>query len=54
MSASFPNQGDVLAASAAAGAFNVIAPAEETLVDLRRRIDAMEWPERNKSRTGPE
>jgi hypothetical protein len=59
MSASFANQGDVLAAAAAAGAFDVIAPGstrsaegnairpfninvpEETLVDLRRRMDAM-------------
>ena len=61
---SLPNRRDLLAASAAAGAMNVLptgAPraaevdairpfrvniSEEELVDLRRRIKATKWPER--------
>ena len=61
---SLPNWRDLLAASAAAGAMNVLPPgapraaevdavppfrvniSEEELVDLRRRLKATKWPER--------
>ena len=64
MSATSPTRRDLLAASAAAGAINLLSrdPAaaadgnavrpfkinipEESLVDLRRRINATNWPER--------
>ena len=66
---SLPNRRDLLAASAAAGAMNVLPPgapraaevdairpfqrqhSEEELVDLRRRIKATKWPERERSLT---